>query len=169
MTDRVLIPLILLLAAAPAAATVGAGANLFDRGHGRASIGAGYGRAFDNDYFVLNGGLGYDVAPNLELGLDAEAWLGSHPEFTNVSPGVRYIFPTQSALRPYVGMFYRRTFYQDFRDSDAYGGRFGLYAPVSEHAYAGAGGVVEENLDCSGRANHNCTQIYPEFTLNFGF
>src|SRR4051794_16369878 len=113
MVKRQAILLVLMLAAAPAAAAVGATKSIFDKGSSRVSIGGGYGRAFEQDYFLLNGGFGYNVAPNFELGLDVETWLGGHPQFTKVSPGVRFIVPTEGKVKPYIGGFYRRVFYQD--------------------------------------------------------
>jgi hypothetical protein len=158
-----------LAASRPAAAQVGAGTTLFDKGRTRGSVGLGWGQAFDRDYLIVTGGFGYNVARGTELELDGEIWTANHPAFQKLTPGIRYVFTGNGKFYPYIGAFYQHVFYEDFPDADALGARAGLYAPVGGNAYVGGGLAVTHDLECEERAHYTCTQVYPELSLNFAF
>ena len=149
--------------ALPASADIGAYTR---QGRSRLSLTAGYGSINSNDYFVLGGGYGYNLFNGLEAGIDGEAWLGSDPHLYTLSPGLRYIF-TLGRFNPYVGGFYKRTFYDNIDDVNSGGGRVGLIIPLNERTFLSGGAVIEHLFDCDERLYSDCTQVYPEFAISF--
>jgi len=139
------------------------------RGRTRLSLGAGWGSASNGSYALISGGVGYFLMTGLEAGLDGEAWLGNDPQIYKVTPGLRYVFPMGDRLFPYVGGFYRRVYYSDEEPLNSVGGRVGAYVPIGGRAYAGAGAVFEQQLNCDTRVYKYCNTTYPEFTLAFTF
>ncbi len=132
----------------------------------------GSGSAFNNNYTVLGAGLGYYVARGLELGLDVQHWFSGEPSITKVSPQIRYIFTQAKVIKPYVGVFYRRTYFGDFKgisidDQDSSGYRAGAYFTSNNRVYIGGGIVYEQYRDCA--AFDDCSTTYPEvlFTVSF--
>lgn len=85
----------------------------FSKGASSFGVVVGSGSAFDENYFILGAGLGYYVAQGLELGVDAQYWFSAEPEITKVTPKITYVFSPLGSINPYVGAFYRRTFYGD--------------------------------------------------------
>ena len=114
-------------------------------------------------------GLGYFVANGLGLGLDGEAWVGSSPQVYKLTPGIRYVYSGFERIWPYVGGFYRRTFYEGLDDLNTYGGRYGAYMALSGNAYVGAGGVYEILAGCDEKVYDSCTTSYPEITFSLSF
>src|SRR5262245_14426529 len=97
------------LMAGPARSTVSAG-TYFEKGRTRLSLTGGWGQAFNQDYFVLGGGVGYYLARGFEMGVDGESWMGNTPKINKLTPEMRYIFQDIGSVFPYLGAFYRRTF-----------------------------------------------------------
>jgi hypothetical protein len=166
-------PLLLALAvvgllAATGKCQVGVG-KFIQRGRTRLSLTGGWGQAFNQDYFVLGAGAGYFITQGWEAGVDGESWVGDSPKINKITPETRYIFQVAGDWFPYVGTFYRRTFYEDLKDADSIGGRFGAYMPVSERVYFGIGGVFERQLDCDTSVYSHCSVLYPEFAVTVGF
>lgn len=157
---------LLLCAAQPAGA---AGRDLFDAGSMRMSILIGNGYAFNESYSVIGLGFGYFIAKGFELGLDAETWSGASPHIEKISPSVRYVFPTGSSVRPYVGAFYRRTIIANYDDLNSAGGRAGIYFVFGRDGYIGLGGVYENYLSCNEAIYHSCSDSYPEITFAIAF
>ncbi len=87
-----------LCAVSPADAA--AGRDPFADGSMRLSVVVGSGYAFNESYLIVGVGFGYFVSNGLELGLDVENWSGSSPHITKVSPEIRYVVPTSSAVKP---------------------------------------------------------------------
>ena len=144
-------------------------ADPFKQGSLRVSIAVGSGQAFENDYIIIGLGAGYYVKDGLELGLDGEAWLGGDPDIYKLSPQAKYILPTQSRLRPYVGAFYNHSFVDHEDDLDSIGGRGGVYLIQDERWFVGIGAVYESYLDCDEKIYSSCDDIYPEITFSFSF
>ena len=144
-------------------------ADPFKKGSRRVSIVAGSGRAFSNDYIIIGLGAGYYVLDDLELGLDGEAWLGGDPDMYKLSPQAKYILPTQSRLRPYIGAFYNHLFIDNYDDLDTIGGRGGVYFIQEGQWFLGVGVVYESYLDCDDTIYSSCDEIYPEITFSFSF
>lgn len=132
----------------------------------------GSGSAFNDDYLILGVGAGYYLAKGLELGIDAQYWFSGDPSITKVSPRVTYVFTQPKAIKPYVGAFYRRTFYGDYKgisidDQNSYGYRAGAYLNTASNVNIGAGIVYEEYLDCNRLSD--CSTTYPEVTFAVSF
>lgn len=144
-------------------------ADSFEKGSRRASFVVGSGRTFANNYFVIGLGAGYYVYDGLEIGLDGEAWLGSDPDIYKLSPQVKYVLPTQSKIRPYIGAFYRHAFIDNYDDLDTIGGRGGIYLIQDRKWYVGVGAVYESYLNCDEDVYNTCDDVYPEITFAFSF
>jgi hypothetical protein len=149
---------------------VGIGSDVFSRGRFHTSVIGTLGSAFNHDYVVGGLGLGVMLFDGFELGLDGEAWFGAKPKIYKVSPGVRYVFPIAGPLKPYVGVFYKRTTFEgSIKDLDSVGGRAGVYSRVAEHAYAGIGVVHEEYKNCNESIYTHCSSTQPEFNISLWF
>lgn len=157
-----------LIASAHAGAEMGA--DVFSRGRVHASAFGTLGSAFNHDYIVGGLGLGIMLLDGLELGLDGEAWFGAKPKIYKVSPGIRYVFPTSGSLKPYVGVFAKRTYFEgNIKDLDSVGGRAGVYSRMGEHVYAGGGIVHEEYKNCDRTVYTTCSSTAPEFNISLWF
>ena len=158
--------ILLLLAVPPVNA---AGRDPFADGSMRLSVLVGNGYAFDESYLVVGVGFGYFIAKGLELGIDAESWSGSTPGITKISPALRYVVPTNSAVRPYVGVFYRRTMIDNYDDLNSTGGRAGIYFMSGQGSYFGLGAVYEKYLSCNEAIYRSCSDTYPEIIFAIAF
>jgi hypothetical protein len=103
------------------------------------------------------------------LGLDFEWWTGSSPGITKISPRLDYVLNTGGALRPYAGVFYRRTMIEGLDDLDSIGGRAGLYFTSGKGVYFGAGLVYENYLSCDTATYSSCSDTYPEIVVAVSF
>jgi hypothetical protein len=156
------------------AASVGTGglSTAFSKDSTSISALVGSGRAFNDDYIILGVGAGYYLAKGLELGIDAQYWFSGDPSITKVSPKITYVFTQPKAIKPYVGAFYRRTFYGDYKgisidDQNSYGYRAGAYLNTSSNVHIGGGIVYEEYTDCN--ALSDCSTTYPEIIFSASF
>ena len=158
----------------PLAATAGTGgvSTAFSKNSTSVGVVVGSGSAFDDDYIILGIGAGYYVTEGLELGIDLQRWFSGEPTITKVSPQIRYVFTQSKTIKPYVGAFYRRTYFDDFNgidldDQDSFGYRAGAYFSTNNRVYIGAGVVYEEFKDCSRLTD--CSTTSPEilFTVSF--
>lgn len=156
----------LFSAALPAEA---AGRDPFADGSMRLSVLVGNGYAFDESYLIVGVGFGYFIAKGLEIGIDGESWSSGNPGITKISPAVRYVLPTNSAVRPYVGAFYRRTMIETFDDLNSAGGRAGVYFTSGQGSYFGLGAVYEKYFSCSEAVYKSCSDSYPEIIFAFTF
>jgi hypothetical protein len=146
-----------------------AGSDPFAGGSMRASVLVGNGYAFDESYVVIGVGFGYFVAKGLELGLDMESWTSGTPGITKISPALRYVVPTNSTVRPYLGAFYRRTNIENYDDLNSIGGRAGVYFVSGRGSYFGAGLVYENYLSCDEAVYRSCSDTYPEIIFAIAF
>lgn len=158
-----------LLTGQAQAGSVTAGTSLFQAHRWRGSFSASSAQGVGETYIVAGLGLGYFIANGLEAGLDGEAWVGSSPQIYKLTPGIRYVYSGFERFWPYVGGFYRRTFYEGLNDLNSYGGRYGAYMALSGNAYAGIGGVYEILAGCDEKSYGSCTSSYPEITLSLSF
>jgi hypothetical protein len=137
----------------------------FKRGSRRLTLLLGTGYTGNETYFILGAGFGVFLADGLELGLDYEAWLFGEPVMHRLSPETRYIFHMVPTVKPYVGVFYRHTFVNDFSDLNYVGARAGLYiVPKRSRVFIGGGAVYERLLDCEN-SYVDCDNVYPEITF----
>jgi hypothetical protein len=146
-----------------------AGSDAFSAGSARLTVIVGSGYAFNNSYLIIGVGAAYFVANGLDLGLDFESWTSGNPRITKVSPRLDYVFNTGGSLRPYAGVFYRRTMIEGFDDLNSVGGRAGLYFLSGKSVYVGAGLVYESYLSCQTSIYSSCNDTYPEFIVAFSF
>ncbi len=157
------------------AASVGTGgiSTAFSKNSTSVGVVLGSGSAFNDNYVILGVGVGYYVARGLELGIDVQHWFSGDPSITKVSPQIRYVFTQPKVIKPYVGAFYRRTYFGDFNgrnidDQDSFGYRAGAYFSGKNGVYIGGGIVYEEYKNC-GPFDGDCSMTYPEilFTVSF--
>ena len=171
-----LVVLLILLSVSKAtlAASAGTGgvSTAFSKNSTSVGVILGSGSAFNDNYIILGVGVGYYVVKGLELGIDLQHWFSGEPSITKVSPQIRYVFTQPKVIKPYIGAFYRRTYYGDYRgidldDQDSFGYRAGAYFSTDNRVYIGGGIVYEEFKDCS--AFTECSITYPEilFTVSF--
>ena len=166
ITILVALTILLLHAVPPVHA---AGRDPFADGSMRASVLLGNGYAFNDSYFIVGVGFGYFATNGLELGLDGEVWTGGSRGITKISPGLKYVVPTNSAVRPYIGVFYRRTMIDNYDDLDSTGGRAGGYFVSGRGSYFGAGMVYEKYTSCNEAVFVSCTDTYAEITFSILF
>ena len=140
-------------------------ASPFDKGVMNLSILFGSGRAYNDSYNVLGVGVGYFLLNGLHLGLDYEYWAGGDPTIQQISPRISYVFNRHGGFSPYVGTFYRKTKIDNFPDSDAVGGRAGIFMRSGRSFIIGAGMAYIEYLDCEETLVNDCSDTYPEFTF----
>ena len=141
----------------------------FTQGRSRLSLGGGYGSFNNHSYGVVGIGAGYYVLDGLEAGVDGEAWLGDKPHIYTISPEVRYIVTQMQSFKPYLGAFYKRTFYDTLDNTNSFGGRAGFISPVSEHAYLSAGLVFEHINNCNKNLYDDCSLVYPELGISLSY
>lgn len=158
-----------IIAASASSSGVGTG---FSVNSTRISATLGSGNAFNDDYIILGVGAGYFVLNGLELGIDAQHWFSGDPSITKVSPRMTYVFTQLETIKPYLGVFYRRTFYGDYNarslnDENSYGYRVGAYFNANKRIYIGGGLVYEKYTDCNSL--NDCTSTYPEITVAISF
>ncbi|MCK4675661.1 MAG: hypothetical protein KAT61_07075 [Gammaproteobacteria bacterium] len=156
------------------AASVGSGgvSTAFSKDSTSVGVVLGSGSAFNDDYVILGASVGYYVVRGLELGIDVQHWFSGEPSITKVSPQVRYVFTQAKVIKPYVGAFYRRTYFGDINgvdpgDRDSFGYRAGAYFSTDNRVYIGGGIVYEEYQDC-GRLSE-CSTTYPDILFSIRF
>ena len=174
-TNKLLLGILLLglsnVAVAVSAGTGGV-STAFSKNSTSVGVVLGSGSAFNDNYVILGLGVGYYVVRGLELGIDLQHWVSGDPSITKVSPQIRYVFTQPKVVKPYVGAFYRRTYYGSYQgidldDQDSYGYRAGAYFSTDNRVYIGGGVVYEEYKDCI--SSTDCSSTYPEilFTVSF--
>ncbi len=145
-----------------AGAHAGPDAYPFSKGSARLSLLVGSNTAFDQDYTVIGIGVGYYVTDGLETGLEAESWQGNSPHIYRISPELRYVLYAVEPIKPYAGIFYRRTFIEGYSDQNETGVRAGGIVPAGKRAFFGAGVVYEKRLNCDRSVYSSCSDVYPE-------
>lgn len=152
-----------------ASAGTGGVATAFSSGTTSLGLIAGSGSFNNDNYLILGGNIGYYVIKGLEVGVALEHWFSGDPAITTVSPQLRYVFTQPKVVKPYVGVFYRRTFINsnDIDDQNSYGSRAGAYFSTNNGVYIGGGIVYEKYDDCS--AVVDCSSTYPEIIVSVSF
>lgn len=143
-------------------------AGIFSRGNVHGSVVAGYGSAFNDDYAIFGLGFNYYVIDGLALGGSFETWRGGNPTISKLTASAQYVFYQAQRIKPYVGAFFRRTYFTGLDDLNSYGGRAGVYFQIGRSAYLGVGGVYEAYADCTESKYRSCSSTYPEVLLTFG-
>ena len=96
-------------------------------------------------------------------------WRGEEPDIYKISPEVRYVWYHLQTVKPYVGAFYARAIYDGLPDRNTYGTKGGVYLPISPNANLAAGLVYERIEGCDPVIYGDCSEMYPEFSLNVSF
>ena len=141
------------------------GPDHFREGSLRFTVLAGSGSAFDETYTVIGAGFGYYVLDGLEAGLEYEAWTGGERRIGRLSPQLTYVFPHNGVARPYAGIFYRRTFIDQYEDTNDAGVRAGALFLYGRRAYLGIGAVAGRHLSCDRTVYDACSEVYPELLI----
>ncbi len=156
------------------AASVGTGgiSTAFSKNSTSVGVIVGSGSAFNDNYIILGVGVGYYVVQGLEIGIDVQHWFSGDPSITKVSPQIRYVFTQPKVIKPYVGAFYRRTYFGDLNgrsidDQDSFGYRAGAFFSTNNRVYIGGGIVYEEYKDCD--PSYDCSTTYPEILFMVSF
>lgn len=140
----------------------------FRQGSFRPSLSAGG----SSDGFGIGLGAAYCLVDGLELEAGVFHWFGS-PDYTQVSPGLRYVLIQIERFHPYLGAFYRKQFVHDdaFADADFVGGRVGVFFPMGRRAWLGAGVGYERRLDCEpdDARGVECDGFFPELQATVAF
>jgi hypothetical protein len=144
-------------------------AGPFEQGNVQGSVAVGSGTAFSQNYLILGIGAGYYVLDGLMLGARVDGWFGNSPSIYQVTPEARYVFNASPKVKPYVGAYYSRTFYEGLPDLNALGARAGAYAPLGDRVFLGAGIAYEQVQDCNKAVYKDCSRTYPELSLMFAF
>ena len=141
----------------------------FSRGNVAGTVSIGRGEALGNTYTTLGAGVGYMLSEGLMAGISGELWFGDDPNIQKLTPEIRYTFTRVNPVKPYVGAFFTRTFYEDLDDRSSYGARGGIYIPFSTNAALNFGLVYEKVVDCEKSVYRDCSQVYPEAGLLVSF
>ena len=151
------------------AASASASISPFDQGRSNLVISAGSGSAFADDYIILGLGYGYYLLNGFQLGIKFDFWLDGSPGIYQVTPDIQYVFHQVPKVKPYVGVFYTRSYIEGFDDLDAIGYRGGLYFVTSPRTYIGIGGAYREYQDCTETVYSDCSTSYTELSFLVSF
>lgn len=158
--------IILVLAIGAKEAFAGSEAFPFSRGRSRVSFQVSSTSAFDRNYTAIGLGAGYYVRDGLEVGLDGDAWFGTNaPNIYRLSPGLRYVLYSLGQVKPYAGIFYRRTFIEDFEDRNEAGGRAGITVMNGPRTAFSVGLVYDVRINCDRTVYSSCSDLYTELTF----
>lgn len=139
--------------------------EFFREGSMRLSVLVGSGTAFGETYTIVGAGLGYYFWNDLEAGFEYESWLGGDRGISRLAPQLTYIIPASGTARPYAGVFYRRSFIQEYKDKNDAGARAGILFLYGRKAYIGVGAVYERHLGCDLTVYDSCSDAYPELVV----
>lgn len=140
-------------------------AGPFDKGNTLATVTLGSGQFFREDYLIIGVGIGYYVADGIELGVDVNYWTGGDPSIYELTPKLTYVYDNSTQFKPYLGVFYNRTYIEGFDDTNAMGYRAGAFMPVGRKTYIGFGVVYTELQDCTETLLVSCSDTYTELTF----
>ena len=119
------------------------------------------------NYYIAGVSGDYFVYENLSIGLGYRGWFGGEPTIHQLTTPVTYYIPTGTQYRPYVGAFYRYTYFDgNVEDYNSAGGRIGL-AVLFRNGYVGFGWVHEYRLDADDMTDNHSG--YPEVMVGFSF
>ena len=144
-------------------------AGVFGQGRTHVIASAGTAHGFGETYLALGIGVSYYVIDGLNVGLGYEAWTGGDPGVSKLTPSAQYVFYRMERIKPYVGVFYRRTYIDGLPDIDSAGGKAGAYFRAGRNAYLGAAVVYESYVDCNTALYRSCSSTYPEVTFTLAF
>ena len=119
------------------------------------------------NYYIAGVSGDYFVIENLSIGLGYRGWFGGEPTIHQLTTPVTYYIPTGTQYRPYLGAFYRYTYFDgSVEDYNSVGGRAGL-AIMFRSGYVGFGWVHEYRLSADDLTDNQSG--YPEVVVGFSF
>ena len=142
-------------------------ADPFDKGNTTATFALGSGKTLNENYLIIGAGIGYYIKDGIEVGVEVDYWSGGDPSIYEITPKLSYVYDNASQLKPYLGVFYNRTFIEGLDNSDAVGYRAGVLMYSSRNAYLGAGIVHKELQDCTNTLFLKCSETYSEISIIF--
>jgi hypothetical protein len=143
--------------------------GIFDQGRVSGTLTIGSGQALGDTYTTVGAGIGYMMAEGLMAGISGELWMGDGPDIQKITPEIRYTFTRVDRVKPYVGGFFTRTFYDGYEDTDSWGAKAGIYLPLSANVAMNFGAVYEQVMDCEESVYRDCSQLYPEVGVLVSF
>ena len=142
-------------------------ASPFDKGNTVATLAVGSGHLFREDYLIIGAGVGHYIADGIEVGVDVDYWSGGTPSIYEVTPKITFVYDNGLHIKPYLGLFYNRTYIDGLDDRDALGYRAGVYMPAGKKTYLGFGMVHTELQSCTDTVFVNCSDTYAEVSVIF--
>lgn len=121
------------------------------------------------NYTILGISADYYVIDNLSVGIGYKGWFGGTPSLNQLAIPVTYYIPASKKVRPYVGVFVKKTFVSDgYDDFESYGGKLGVAIVMAPNSYVGIGYAAERYSSC-GTWQDECSTSYPELVFAFSF
>ena len=142
---------------------------------GSTSVGIRLGGAsIGNQNYTIFGVSGnYFIVENLSVGVGYEKWFSGNPSIQKLTLESTYFIPASENIRPYLGVFGRRTLTsgsdrlgREFDDTNSYGYRAGI--ALLQNNLVLSAGIVQEKYDSTQRL-FNETQTYAEVTVGVAF
>jgi len=119
------------------------------------------------NYYIAGVSGDYFVFENLSLGLGYRGWFGGTPTIHQLTTPINYYIPTGTQYRPYLGAFYRYTYFDaSVENYNSLGARAGL-AILFRAGYVGFGWVHEYRLQADDLTDTHSG--YPEVMVGFSF
>lgn len=144
-----------------------ANASFFEKGKSSLGFVAGAGSSNGESYMIAGVSGDYFVLDGLSVGGSYRGWFGADPTQHQLTLSSSYYLTLDNKYHPYVGVFARETFVDEF-DYNSYGGRVGLALTMSKNSYVSVGYAYEEYTDCRGIVIE-CSSSYPEFVFSLSF
>ena len=142
-------------------------ADIFLKGNKNIGFSVGAGSSYGHTYTVVGLNANYFVVNNLALGVGYRGWFGASPQMNELLLEGNYYIPFKQNIRPYIGLFTRQTFVEDFDDYQSYGGKVGLAITTSKNSYIGVAYVLEYYSSCN--FDNECSNSYPEVVFGLSF
>lgn len=148
--------------------------DIFSKGKIDLGISVGASSSYGYSYTVAGVGGNYFVMDDVAVGGMYRVWFGNAPTQNELSLYTNYYIPIDKNIRPYIGLFGRKTFVNSsvINDYGSYGGRVGIGYITSHTSYFSIGYALEYYDNCidgvSTRSDE-CYRSYPEIVFGISF
>jgi hypothetical protein len=147
--------------------SLNASSNVFSKNSVSLGVKLGSASIGNQDYTILGLSGNYFIIDNLSVGLGYEKWYSGNPDIQKATVESTYFIPASEAVRPYLGLFYRRIMIDDgLDDINAYGYRAGVAFVQGRLVFSA--GIVQERYE-SDRVFFNDTETYMEAAVGITF
>ncbi len=146
-----------------------ANAGMFEKGDSSFGVVLGSGSSYDESYVIFGVSGEYFAMDGLSVGAGYRAWFGADPTQNQLTLSSSYYFMFHDKFHPYVGVFGRETFVEDYDNRTSYGARGGLAVTMSSNTYASIGWAYEEYSSCTETRFKECSTSYPEIVFSLSF